>query len=198
VPPRAGRAVRPDRQRLLEWRVKWGDMLVRPAVVSQLGVTERGLVVNTARVAAKSTTAVVGSVTSGAIAERTWRGELTERVHEWDVSAARVAENQARFREINERIRTAAERGSMELMPVVCECADVDCRQILRLPLAEYEAIRASGRRFLNARGHEDASAGWANVIEVRDGYVVVEKVGEAGQIAEELDPREDGESGRA
>jgi hypothetical protein len=123
---------------------------------------------------------------------------MSEPAHQSEVTAARVAENDARFRELNERIRAAAARVEMERIPFICECADLDCSMILRVSAAEYEAIRASGRRFLNAPGHEAAAAGWAIVVGEGDGYVVVEKVGEAGEITEALDPREDGESGRA
>ena len=105
--------------------------------------------------------------------------------------ARRVAENGARFRQANENIsRVATEVGLDGRVPLICECASMHCNEIVRLPLAEYEDIRSSGRRFLNAPGHAVAAAGWARLVEERDGYDVVEKVGEAAKIAEDLDPR--------
>lgn len=103
----------------------------------------------------------------------------------------RIAENQSRFREANERIEQTAE--SMHLVgpiPFVCECPDPACTALVRLTLADYEAIRANDRRFFVLPGHEEAavSAG-AGVVagESENGqYVVVDKVGLAGEIAAE------------
>jgi hypothetical protein len=76
----------------------------------------------------------------------------------------------------------------------VCECANPECVEILRLSRSEYEAIRADGRRFLNAPGHEAAALGWGVVVEKGEGFVVVEKIGDAGNISDALDPRRDGD----
>lgn len=119
---------------------------------------------------------------------------VTEPAADSSPSAQRVAENQARFREANERISTIAERADVERIPFVCECADAGCREILRLVREEYEAIRADGRRFLNAPGHEDASSAWGVVVDRRDRYVIVEKIGEAGDRVEASDPRAEGD----
>src|SRR3954463_8482351 len=109
-----------------------------------------------------------------------------------DLSAERVARNDAVFREANEAIaETAAEHGLTERVPLICECAEPTCTEIVRLSVAEYEMVRAEPRWFLNAPGHEVAAGPHGKVIERRDGYVVVEKIGEAGAIAEALDPRD-------
>ena len=118
---------------------------------------------------------------------------VSQPAEERSPSAQRVAENQARFREANEKISTVSKRVDLERIPFVCECADPGCREILRLSRDEYEAVRADGRRFFNAAGHEDASSSWGVVVERCDGYVVVEKIGEAGDIAEASDPRLEG-----
>lgn len=108
-----------------------------------------------------------------------------------DPAAERVARNDAIFREANEGIRKAAQEYSLEgKVPFICECAEPTCQEIVRLGLAEYEAIRAVPTHFLNAPGHDRAAQGWARVIEPRDGYDLVEKVGRAADVAEELDPR--------
>ena len=107
-------------------------------------------------------------------------------------TARRVAENDSRFREANERISKAARRADLDQIPFVCECANLRCREIVRLRRSEYEEVRASGRRFLEVPGHEAASMGWGTVVDRRDGYVVVEKIGEAAEIVEALDPRGD------
>jgi hypothetical protein len=38
--------------------------------------------------------------------------------------------------------------------------------------------------------GHQTAAQGFGVVVEERDGYLVVEKVGRAGEVAEALDER--------
>jgi hypothetical protein len=103
-----------------------------------------------------------------------------------DLSAERVVENDVAFREANERIRgAAAAHGVAERVPFICECADPGCTQILQLSLAEYEMIRAH-RRFLHAVGHHTGEH--EMVIEEKPGYAVVEKVGRAGILVEEID----------
>jgi hypothetical protein len=120
---------------------------------------------------------------------------VTETASSYDPVAKRVAENQARFREANEEVSAVAERGAdLPRIPFVCECANPRCVEILRLSRSEYEAVRADGRRFLNVPGHEAASLGWGVVVERGDGFVVVEKIGDAGDIANALDPRNDGD----
>jgi hypothetical protein len=115
---------------------------------------------------------------------------VAETVPEPDPVARRVAENQSRFREANEDINAIAQQADLPRIPFVCECANPRCVEILRLSRAEYEAIRADGRRFVNAPNHEAAALGRAVVVERRPDFVVVEKIGEAGQISEALDPR--------
>lgn len=58
----------------------------------------------------------------------------------------------------------------------------------MRLTLDEYEDVRANPVRFFTTPGHEDSSeaAGAAHVVEERDGYVVVDKIGVAGDVARE------------
>jgi hypothetical protein len=48
--------------------------------------------------------------------------------------------------------------------------------------------VRNSPRRFLVVPGHEDGDI--ANVVERHTSYLVVEKQGEAGEVAAEQDPR--------
>jgi hypothetical protein len=115
---------------------------------------------------------------------------MAEPVSEHDPVAQRVAENQARFREANEDISSIAHRADLPRIPFVCECANPRCVEIVRLSRADYEGIRADGRRFLNAPGHETAALEWAVVVDRGPGFVVVEKIGEAGEISEALDPR--------
>jgi hypothetical protein len=107
------------------------------------------------------------------------------------VTQERIALNDARFRSANEDIAKAAEKYDVDHDPIpfLCECSDVSCRKVVRMPLASYEEVRADGRTFINAPGHEDA----AHEIAERDGYEIVRKIDHAGEVAERLDPRKEG-----
>jgi|ERR671912_2890349 hypothetical protein len=110
------------------------------------------------------------------------------------ISAERVARNDARFREANEQLQEAAESLGFEpdaRTPYLCECADLGCTMVLQLTASEYERVRRNPVRFINAHGHERTAQGWARVVEEYEHYSVVEKVGEAAEIAAELDPRQ-------
>jgi hypothetical protein len=105
-------------------------------------------------------------------------------------TAERVAKNDATFRDANEGIAAAARRAAFDRVPFICECAEPTCTTIVRLTLDEYEQVRSSPRHFLSAPGHEETAAGLGAVVARAEGYVVVEKLGEAGEIVEQLDPR--------
>jgi hypothetical protein len=106
--------------------------------------------------------------------------------------AERVALNDATFREANEHIRQKTKDWDMQgPLPAICECADTSCTEILRLTPRQYEEVRANSRWFINAPDHHVTSHGWGRVVARHDGYEVVEKIGEAGNIVEQLDPRE-------
>jgi hypothetical protein len=59
--------------------------------------------------------------------------------------------------------------------------------EILRLTLKDYEEIRQHPRRFFNASGHESLSVdtGAGVVVERRERFVIVDKIGVAGEVAE-------------
>lgn len=100
----------------------------------------------------------------------------------------RVGINEGIFREVNERIAELGEQFELAESEFVCECADPTCSERVRLSTAAYEAVRADPVRFFVVPGHE--RIGIDRVVEAHDHYLVVEKVGEAGAIAEATDPR--------
>src|SRR5215216_7061038 len=106
------------------------------------------------------------------------------------MDAERVARNDSMFRQANEQIERAAEPLGIEPVPFLCECAEERCTEIVRLMLAQYEAVRAEPRWFLNAPGHERQSHPHVRVVADCGEYLVVEKLGKAGELAEELDER--------
>jgi len=103
----------------------------------------------------------------------------------------RVGHNEALFRDINERIEAGHWRDDdSETVAFRCECSMLGCNLLVEMTMAEYERVRASPRRFLLVPGHEIPEV---EVVVARgEGYVVVEKVGEAGRVAEAADRREE------
>lgn len=90
----------------------------------------------------------------------------------------RIVQNNRTFREANEQIRAkATEYGApLERIPFLCECPAPDCRNILRLTMAEYASVRADPSHFLAAPGHEVADEPVGRVVDRLDGYVIIEK----------------------
>ena len=101
-----------------------------------------------------------------------------------------MAENEVRFRALNERLQDsgAAWEGREGVLNLVCECGNEDCTAAIELHAREYEAVRAVETHFLLVRGHERAEI--EDVVGGAEGWVVVRKRGEAGEIASEADPR--------
>jgi hypothetical protein len=79
------------------------------------------------------------------------------------------------FRTVNERLR-----GRMRQLdvagrsPLVCECSDPDCLQVIDLTDEEYAAVRSSSNRYVVVTGHAWPEV--EDVIESRDGFDIVEK----------------------
>lgn len=100
----------------------------------------------------------------------------------WEERAGR---NEALFREVNENIAKFEERlpGVSETMPVICECAQVDCATQIEIAVDEYAKIRRHPDRFIVAPGHDDSRV--EHLVEERSGYVIVEKEGVAAAAAD-------------
>jgi hypothetical protein len=100
----------------------------------------------------------------------------------------RRALNENIFREMNERLERLGEEFGEGMVEFLCECADRTCSAALLIPLSVYEAVRDHARRFLIVPGHQ--REGFERVVEEHPDYLVVEKLGEAGEVAEDTDPR--------
>jgi hypothetical protein len=83
-------------------------------------------------------------------------------------------EMQSVFRAANERLRSRLEdltyRGRR---PVICECSDPECMEVLELTRAQYRQVREQGN-FVIARGHVTPEV--EHVVESTDDYDVVRK----------------------
>jgi hypothetical protein len=102
----------------------------------------------------------------------------------------RAGRNQSLFRAANERLKDLNDAfGGLDgTYAIACECADTSCLATLEIRPEEYEAVRESSYRFVVLKGHvfEDVE----RVVGQRNGYVVVEKVAAAAEVAKANDPR--------
>jgi hypothetical protein len=103
----------------------------------------------------------------------------------------RLAQNEAVFRAVNERIEALNEAFAVvtETFDVVCECADSGCIKQIRVSIDAYERFRSDATLFIVARGHEVPNL--EDIIEKHNDYSVVRKHPACRQrVAEETDPR--------
>jgi hypothetical protein len=111
-----------------------------------------------------------------------------------DAAQERRVRNETLFREVNERVEELAVglagQGEPDefLNGFVCECGREDCVGLVQVTHSQYEAVRSDPRRFIVLPGHEDVAV--ERVVERRSRSWVVEKFGEASEIATEHDPR--------
>lgn len=89
------------------------------------------------------------------------------------------------FRAANEAILGPA-RGR-DPLTFICECGDEMCFDVIELTLEEYESVRADGRCFAIASGHEGDGD---SVLTEVERFTLVEKVGAGMRIATDRDPR--------
>ena len=100
-----------------------------------------------------------------------------------------LAANEAVAREVNEGIERGHWPGEEDRPAAYkCECSRIDCNRLIELTPAEYETVRGHPRCFLVAPGHEDPQI--ETVVNRTPKYLVVEKRGAAGAVAEDADPR--------
>lgn len=109
-----------------------------------------------------------------------------------DERARRIADNESRFREINERLRAdlRALPDDEETVGFVCECGRVDCTEQVPLTLSEYETVRASSTDFAIVPGHEMGDV--EDVVDVNERFARVRKHPETAPRVRATDPRRD------
>lgn len=104
--------------------------------------------------------------------------------------AEKVARNNARFRAANDEIETAAADYGLDRnapLPFICECSNPRCTTIIPLTLDAYSRIRSDPRWFAHALRHEESLEGIVRTVERHPTYVLVEKIGHAGDLAASL-----------
>jgi hypothetical protein len=101
----------------------------------------------------------------------------------------RIANNEAMFRFANERMADWDEHKAGEhIEKCFCECVDLECREMIALRKADYEAVRSNSRYFLVASGHVVPDV--ETVIASHDGWEVIEKCPEVTETVQRTDPR--------
>ena len=98
----------------------------------------------------------------------------------------RIAENESFCRELN-RSKDDWLRSGLQVAGFRCECWRIECGERLRLSKQEWREVRSRGERFAVAPGHVAAHVpGAEEVVKEYDHFWIVEKRGEAGEIAAE------------
>jgi hypothetical protein len=106
-----------------------------------------------------------------------------------DRRTEQLGRNEALFREVNERIEeVSGAAGTGDRLDFLCECGRRSCLEAVRMLRSEYEAVRAAPDRFVVALGHEHPEI--ERLVVRSDYFHVVEKIGDAGSVAEALDSR--------
>ena len=102
----------------------------------------------------------------------------------------RIAKNESLRREDNERIEAhnAAVNWNPPYASWECECTNEDCAGFVMLSISEYDTIRSNPTHFIVVPSDEHVAAHFERVVERTGRYWVVEKVGEAAEMSEELD----------
>ncbi len=113
-----------------------------------------------------------------------------------DWRTARVADNEAQFRAINEELEQGLRqvRHLPELQQFVCECGRRSCDQLVSMTFEEFEAVRRDSRRFAVVPGHVLPDT--ERVVASNDRYDVVQKFEDAAPLADAADTRSAGDGG--
>src|SRR5262245_29979829 len=108
-----------------------------------------------------------------------------------DERERRVGQNEALYRQVNERIEDLNETFTTITgdFAIICECGNLNCMEQIRVPRELYERTRTNPTHFIVKAGHEQRDI--EAIVESEGGYSVVEKhEPPARQVAEESDPR--------
>jgi len=116
-----------------------------------------------------------------------WPGENDGVI---DPGERRVIRNEALFRKVNERIEDVSEDvPRSEFIEFLCECGEETCVEQIQLTREEYEQIRSVSDHFAIKPGHEHPD--FERVLNNEERYAVIDKVGQAEDVAKRTDPRD-------
>ena len=125
------------------------------------------------------------AVTEATVSRERLRGKIRAVAR----SAEQRARNESTFREANEKLEEKVVELDLaeERTPYICECDDPTCTSIILLTIPEYEAVRSNPRQFVVTPEHDSLPD---RVVEEHEGFTVIQKTGEEGQLVEKEDPR--------
>jgi hypothetical protein len=106
---------------------------------------------------------------------------------------SRAAKNQFLFGAVNERVNEINKPHDLwvTLSDWFCECPARKCTTRIALTPHQYEAVRANPTQFIVAPSREHLVPDVDRVIDRHERYWIVDKVGGAAAVIEQLDPRE-------
>ena len=97
----------------------------------------------------------------------------------------RVARNERLFQLVNREIEKLEERlGQSKKLVILCECSQKHCLDGFEVDPAVYQRVRSNPLLFFLTPGHEDLKV--ERVVEQTPGFLVVEKIGRAGDFVSE------------
>jgi hypothetical protein len=108
-----------------------------------------------------------------------------------DERERRIGQNEALFRQVNERLRDVNEAfGAVtNRIELICECADRSCAGRISLSVPEYEDLRSTGDRFIVVPGHGGTDG--EEVVRMGEGWEIIRKrSGAPAELAKASDPR--------
>jgi hypothetical protein len=108
-----------------------------------------------------------------------------------DERQRRLGENEALFREVNDRLEDLNEafNAVTEHVEIVCECGEISCVERITLTLDDYERLRADPTTFAVLPGHEAPDVEFV-VAEAGRFVVVRKRRGEPAEVAASTDSR--------
>jgi hypothetical protein len=106
------------------------------------------------------------------------------------MDAIQAAEEQSLFRKVNERVWAISNSlDAMQDVKFLCECARRDCAERVSMSLTAYEELRRVPTHFAVFPNMGHVFPEVERIFAKREGYFVLEKLGEAGVEATKLDP---------
>jgi hypothetical protein len=108
-------------------------------------------------------------------------------------SEERRAQNEALFRDLNERVKEIQDQfdGGLSAptdLELLCECGELKCATRLDVTREEYEQARSDPTCFLVLPDHVNPQI--ETVVRETEGFAIVKKKLSASQIARDTDPR--------
>jgi hypothetical protein len=91
------------------------------------------------------------------------------------------------YRETNLEIARVEQEGGGAadgVLEIICECGRDPCNAVITLTVSEYDNVHSQKDRFVVVPGHQTEEI--ERVVDDRDAYLVVDKFGEAEEIAED------------